>query len=147
MYDIKTVIKHTTNIYSADRITIARRGSEQFDLALAAWRNFEAEEAERLPDDGTPKPTKSPDYLEVEPEIFADEECSQRVDLDYQPGVAIRHDVGIDDCIAVLVDNIPLANHPEEFSATSYQFIYSGDAVYVTNKYGATIETVKRRDD
>ncbi|ENP7127288.1 TPA: hypothetical protein ACQZKP_004598 [Klebsiella quasipneumoniae subsp. similipneumoniae] len=129
MFTVKQIINNATSLYEAKEITVARQGSEQWRQAFALADELEVQ---------------TPDIIEHIPMSYEDPEMTKPIGDEHQLSVE-RSGVSRSDCIAIICTGIPSPALPDipELGGVGYQFLYKGDQIYITNRHGATIETVK----
>lgn len=129
MYDVKQVVKKATSIYAVEEITVARKGSPQWQQAFAIADDLKCQ---------------APDVIEFVPVCYEDPEMEKPIGEEHILEVKREGEVR-ENCIAIICSSRPSPTFPAipEAGGLGYQFLYQGDQVYITNQNGATIEVVK----
>lgn len=138
MFTLKVSQGGTTSIRTVKDVTIAKRGSEQFNEAMGYAKELGI---------------KNPNYIEYVPEVG--EPKDHTVDhvsaddvriIQYEQLLENGERKGVDgEPIAVILEDSSAFCMPfdETMAGTAYNFIYQGDEVYVMNQSGSTIEAIK----
>ena len=130
MFTVKTITDGNINIRTEDEITIVRKGSQRFSELLKRFEHV-----------------ANPDFAIETPAVFADAEMKEALQEE-SIIFSDRYDISLDvqeSCIAIIITDHKSLIRPDvkHFNGSMYEFIYSGDGVYIMNQSGATVEVVR----
>lgn len=131
MFTIKTTINGASLLAEAETVSIAHRGSKQYDHAMQLAHVYDLKRPAALYIFSAPE----------RPEGFLNSFRRLVKPRDYVTAIERDDSAGLP--VAVIVSDahdLTLTDLP----GTAYQFVYPGDKAYVMNRHGETVECLKK---
>lgn len=130
MFTLKTIVNGDVSLRSENCLSIIKQGSPRFAELLEKFHDW-----------------SNPDYAVENPAVYEDIECTKAL----QNEELIVSEKSIDhvdvqkDCIAIIITECESITHPnmKEFNGQMYEFIYKGEAAYITDANGHTVEAIR----